>query len=100
MIIKDPLFFYAVSIQRFIGAAGEYLFELAIVIIAAVSAYDILQIVDNTYTKRKAILLIAVPLLVTGSFWEPGYTHLPATALSLLACSLFLRKNWYWLEDA
>ena len=96
---KDPLFFYAVSMQRLLGAAGEYLFELVMVIIAAVSAYDISRIVDHTGTKRKIPLLIAVPLLVTGFFWSPGMTHLPATAFSLLACALFLRKKWYLPED-
>ena len=90
---KDPLFFYAVSMQRLLGAAGEYLFELVMVIIAAVSAYDISRIVERTGKKRKILLLIAVPLLVTGHFWLPGYTHLPATAFSLLACSLFLSKK-------
>lgn len=91
---KDPLFFYAVSMQRLLGPVGEYLFELAMVTIAAVSAYDISsRIVDRTGAKGKILLLIAVPLLVTGAFWFPGFTHLPGTAFSLLACSLFLRKK-------
>jgi len=90
---KDPLFFYAVSMQRLLGSVGEYLFELVMVIIAAVSAYDISRIVEGTGVMRKRLLLIAVPLLVTGQFWAPGYTHLPAIALSLLASSLFLRKK-------
>ena len=90
---KDPLFFYAVSMQRLLGPVGEYLFELVIVIIAAISAYNISRIIERTVTKRKILLLIVVPLLVTGSFWLPGYTHLPATAFSLLACSLFLSKK-------
>lgn len=90
---KDPLFFYAVSMQRLFGPLGEYLFELLMVTIAAVSAYDISRIVEHTGVMRKRLLLIAVPLLVTGTFWLPGYTHLPATAFSLLACALFLRKK-------
>lgn len=90
---KDPLFFYAVSMQRLLGVTGEYLFELGMVIIATISAYDISRSVDHTGTKHKILLLIAVPLLVTGAFWMPGMTHLPATALSLLACSLFFRKK-------
>ena len=90
---KDPLFFYAVSMQRLLGVVGEYLFELVMVIIAAVSAYNISRIVERTVTKRKILLLIAVPLLVTGFFWLPGSTHLPATAFSLLACSLFLSEK-------
>jgi hypothetical protein len=59
------------------------------VIIAAISAYDISRI----GAKRKMLLLIAVPLLVTGTFWSPGLTHLPAIAFSLLACALFLRRK-------
>lgn len=90
---KDPLFYYAVSIQRLLGPVGEYLFELVMVGIAALSAYDISRVIDRTRTSYKILLLIAVPLLVTGFFWLPGYTHLPATALSLLVCSLFLRKK-------
>ncbi|MBW4538097.1 MAG: hypothetical protein KME43_03010 [Myxacorys chilensis ATA2-1-KO14] len=90
---KDPLFFYAVSLQRVFGGIGEYLFELLMVVIATVSAYDISCMIECTHTMRKRILLIAVPLLVTGAFWLPGYTTLPGTALSLLACSFFLRKK-------
>jgi|GEM_PF-1333954 len=90
---KDPLFFYAVSMQRLLGTVGEYLFELLMVTIAAVSAYDISRIVEHTGAMRKRLLLITVPLLVTGTFWFPAYTHLPATAFSLLACALFLRKK-------
>ncbi|MEM6450346.1 MAG: hypothetical protein AAF703_08540 [Cyanobacteria bacterium P01_D01_bin.105] len=90
---KDPLFFYAVLLQRLLGPLGEYLFELAMVIVAAVSAYVISQRVEQTTTKRKLWLLVAVPLLVTGQFWLPGLSHLSATAFSLLACALFLRGN-------
>ena len=90
---KDPLFFYAVSMQRLLGPIGEYLFELLMVTISAVSAYDISRIVEHTGAMRKRFLLIAVPLIVTGAFWSPGLTHLPAIALSLLACALFLRKK-------
>lgn len=90
---KDPLFFYAVSMQRLLGPIGEYLFELLMVAISAISAYDISRIVEHTGAMRKRLLLIAVPLIVTGAFWSPGLTHLPATAFSLLACALFLRKK-------
>lgn len=90
---KDPLFYYAVALQRIFGGVAEYLFELLLVAIAAVSAYDSLRIVDHTDRIPKKILLIAVPLLVTGGFWLPGYTNLPGIAFSLLACALFLRKK-------
>ncbi len=90
---KDPLFFYAVSIQRFFGPIAEYLFELSTVAISAVSAYDISCAVESTGKDRKKILLIAVPLVVTGIFWIPGYTTLPGVALSLLACALFVRHK-------
>lgn len=88
---KDPLFFYAVAMQRSIGVLGEYLFEFAMVVMAAMSVANIFVSVEPAGFKYKGLLLIAVPLLVTGEFWMPGITHLPATALSLLACSLFLR---------
>ena len=66
---KDPLFFYAVSMQRLFGSIGEYLFELLMVAISAISAYDISRIVEHTGAMRKRLLLIAVPLIVTGAFW-------------------------------
>ncbi|MGB7085301.1 MAG: hypothetical protein WBD47_07085 [Phormidesmis sp.] len=92
---KDPLFFYAVAVQRSLGPFAEYLFELLMVAITAVSAYDLSCTVDRIGTRRKKILLIAVPLLITGIFWIPGYTTLPGTALSLLACALFLRGKTF-----
>ncbi len=90
---KDPLFFYAVSAQRLLGPAAEYLFELSLVAVSAGTAYAIARFVDRIDTANKGILLIAVPLLLTGVFWLPGYTTLPGTALSLLACALFLRQR-------
>lgn len=89
---KDPLFYYAVSGQRILGPFAEYGFELLTVGITAVCAYDISKLIGCSQNKRQSkLLIIALPFLVTGAFWEPGLTHLPATALSLLACDLFLR---------
>jgi hypothetical protein len=91
---KDPLFYYAVSSQRLFGATGEYVFELSIAFIAALSAYDIARNLGSIGNWQQKALLVAVPLLVTGAFWVPGDTHLPATALGLLCCSNYFRKRF------
>ena len=91
---KDPLFYYAVSSQRLFGAAGEYVFELSIALIAALSACDIARNLVSISKIQQKALLIAVPFLVTGAFWVPGDTHLPATALALLCCSQYFRKRF------
>ncbi|MGC1217734.1 MAG: hypothetical protein WA883_09690 [Phormidesmis sp.] len=94
---KDPLFFYAVAAQRLLGPAAEYLFELLLIAVSAVSAYAIACVADRAGISDRVrsgkVLLIAVPLLLTGVFWLPGYTTLPGTALCLLACALFLRQK-------
>jgi hypothetical protein len=57
--------------------------------IAALSAYDIARNLGSIGKWQQNALLVAVPFLVTGAFWLPGDTHLPATALGLLCCSLY-----------
>ncbi|MGB3571044.1 MAG: hypothetical protein WBA01_03315, partial [Phormidesmis sp.] len=75
---KDPLFFYAVAVQRLLGPAAEYLFELLLIAVSAVSAYAIACVADRAGISDRVrsgkVLLIAVPLLLTGVFWLPGYT--------------------------
>ena len=86
---KDPLFYYLVAAQRLASPFGEYLFELAMVVLSAIS---VLLIARTQRTSERAAVIAAcvTPLVVTGTFWSPGLTHLPATALSLLAAALFL----------
>jgi hypothetical protein len=91
---KDPLFYYAVSSQRLFGVTGEYVFELSMALIAALSACDIARSLGSVGKLHQKALLIAVPFLVTGAFWVPGDTHLPATAMALLCCSLYFRKRF------
>jgi hypothetical protein len=86
---KDPLFFYALAIQRLAGPIAQYLFELGMVLTASASVYTLGRHLDASPGPAAFTGFVATPLLVTGAFYTAGGTSLPATALCLLACALF-----------
>jgi hypothetical protein len=89
---KDPLFFYFVAAQRILGGFGEIAFEGILVIIAAASSFALAQLIT---TKRyaAAVSFVAVPIILTGTFYFPGCTELPGVSLSLAACAFVARRR-------
>jgi hypothetical protein len=82
---KDPLFYYFVAAQRWTGGSwAELAAEVILIAIAAVAAYFATVKVSSQWTAA-AVSLIAVPIIVTGPYYLPGFSELPGIALVLVA---------------
>ena len=92
---KGPLFYYLVACQRLAGSAGEILVE---VLLVALSSYSSFKLVAACSSVRNALLagFIAAPIILTGVYYFPGYTHLPAIALSFASLALVAMKQPVW----
>lgn len=92
---KGPLFYYLVACERLAGSAGEILAE---VLLVALSSYSIFKLVAACSNVRNALLagFIAAPIILTGVYYFPGYTHLPAIALSFASLALIAMKQPVW----
>ena len=83
---KEPLFFYFVALQRAFGAWGEILAEVVLIFICSASVYFLAR---RTSSNRSSLIVgfAIIPIIVTGTFYFPGGSTLPATAaiLAMLA---------------
>jgi hypothetical protein len=90
---KDPLFYYFVAGQRFLGTQAELLAEITLLLVAATSTY----LIASRWAPKNAsftIGFISTPIILTGVFYYPGYTHLPAISLCLASYALSLKGRW------
>ena len=90
---KEPFFYYAVSLQRWVGPLGEISFEIGTLILICFSIYQISQTLLSPHIAR-LVSWVAVPLIFTGRSFVPGYTHLPGSALVLLMFYASLYGRW------
>ena len=79
---KEPLFLYFVAVQRALGAIGELAAEAMLIGSCALLVYFVAV---RLYSRRTAVAIsfVALPLVVTGEFYVPGATYLPAICLTL-----------------
>jgi hypothetical protein len=83
---KEPLFYYMVALQRAVGFHAEWLFELALVVSCSLLCHRIFSAL-RLHTAGP-VAAIAVPMVLVGAYYVPGYTHLPGILLSLAAILL------------
>jgi hypothetical protein len=81
---KEPLFYYFVAGQLELGRWSEVAAEVLLIAIAAFAAYFMAVKLASQWTAV-ATSFIAVPIILTGEFYWPGYTELPGIALVLTA---------------
>lgn len=79
---KEPLFLYFVAMQRALGTWAEWLAEIVLVAVCAGSSYLLARGVSSARASL-IVGVIIVPVIVTGVFYFPGATNLPATATTL-----------------
>jgi len=92
---KGPLFYYLIALERLAGGVGEILAEILLIALSCFSVFKLLTVFSNT---RDALLagFIATPIIVTGVYYFPGYTHLPAIAISFAALALVAAQRPIW----
>jgi hypothetical protein len=80
---KDPLFFFGIAIARSVSPFMDIVGEVSWIVC---SAFAVLLIAKWRGCDRKTAWFAAfgmAPLIITGGFYLPGYTHLPGIALTL-----------------
>jgi len=92
---KGPLFYYLVACERLAGSTGEVLAEI---FLAALSCFSVFKLAAAFSGFRNALLagFVAAPLILTGVYYFPGYSHLPAIALSFAALALAAAGQPVW----
>ena len=91
---KDPLFFYAVGLQRWLGALGGWLFEAGCLALAGWCLAGLHRWLARTANPRQeGLCAVLGALLLSGGFWGAGQPQLPASALLLLSVLLLCRRR-------
>jgi hypothetical protein len=88
---KDPLFYWVLALGRIGGPSGDVIVEVGWLVVGSLGALMIASGLGLGRASSIALSLIATPLILTGGLYEPGATHLPGVALTLVAVGLAIR---------
>jgi hypothetical protein len=88
---KDPLFYWVLALGRIWGPSGDVIVEVGWLVVGSLGALMIASGLGLGRTTSISLSLIATPLILTGGLYEPGATHLPGVALTLVAVGLAIR---------
>jgi len=92
---KDPLFHYSLAIARSISPFGDWALEAVWLAAAAAASVSIARSVGLSTRRGAFVGLIIAPIILTGSSYVPGSSHLPSVALTLVAIALYLRSHLF-----
>lgn len=90
---KDPLFYYAVALQRAIGPLAEYGFELACVLGSALIAAGLARRYHPACPAGPWLTLAVTAFMLTGRHYDLGGTIPPGIALTLATIRLALDRR-------
>ena len=93
---RDPLYYWVLSLFRFPSPLGGNLLEFLWFVVAAAGAYYTAKALGAHLRTRVAISGVAVPIILAGTTYVPGSTHLGAISLGLVAVGLVLNKHYFW----
>ena len=91
---KDPLFYLSTALGRVISPYADVIIEVAWILSGALAALSISRAIGCGRAAGVFVSFGMAPLILTGAFYAPGYTHLPGVALTLLAFAA-LTSNRY-----
>lgn len=91
---KDPLVFYAIAVARTFDATGAWALELGWVLIASVSLHFIARSNGLSDVLSAFLAFVTAPIVILGTPYFMGSTHLPAVALTLMATAFALRSHY------
>lgn len=91
---KDPLFFYAVALQRSLGSFSAWLFEAISLSLGGYSLAGLHRwLTGEIQARQEWTTGILGALLLSGGFWGSGQPQLPASALMLFSALLIVRGH-------
>jgi hypothetical protein len=93
---KDPLFHYSLALFRSFSPFGDWALEISWLVSASGAAVSLSRSIGLSFRKSALVGLIISPIVLTGSSYVPGSSHLPSIALTLIALALYFRKHIFW----
>jgi hypothetical protein len=93
---RDPLYYWTLALFRLPGPLGGNALEFLWFAVAATATFFIARALGARLRTRVVIAGIAVPIVLAGTTYVPGSTHLGATAISLVAIGLILHSHYFW----
>lgn len=93
---KDPLFYYTLALGRTVSPLMDVVLEYGWLAAACAGVLLLARWLHcDTATSVLAGLIVA-PVILTGAFYLPGHTHLPGTAVVLLALAATAHRRYVW----
>jgi hypothetical protein len=91
---KDPLFYYVLALARTVTEYGDIVLEVAWLVLAAASTTALGR--HAGLSGERAVLAgwVLAPIVLTGTTYVSGMTHLPGAAVVLSVTALSLRGRW------
>ena len=93
---KEPLFFLTLASGRLLSPYMDVAIELAWIAATAIAAFTILRTQDRSLWVSSLVGFSLVPLILTGSIYVAGFTHLPSTAIAVSSYALLIRGQAMW----
>lgn len=91
---KDPFFYYALALGRFVSPLADVVLEVIWVLGAGLAVLVLARSAGAARGLAVVAGLGATPLLLTGPAYESGMTHLPGLAMLLGAVACAVRSRW------
>lgn len=91
---KDPFFYYIVATGRLVSPYADIAIEGLWLLTIAFSAQCIARSVGTSRALGVLVGWAIAPVIATGAFFYPGYTHLPGTALALAAVAAVASRHF------
>lgn len=93
---KEPLFFLTLGAGRTISPYMDIVIELGWLLLASLAIYQISRSQKLSSSISALLGFAATPIILTGEIYEPGFSHLPSTAILLGIIALALKNHWVW----
>lgn len=92
---KEPLFYLTLSLGRTVSPFMDVALELLWLLTGSYAAYAIARTFRDSARAALIVGFFITPLLLTGSSYYAGFTHLPGTVLVLVSFALIVRGHLF-----
>lgn len=92
---KEPLFYLTLSVGRTVSPFMDVVLELLWLLTGSYAVYAIARTFRNSTLAALIVGFFVTPLLLTGSSYYAGFTHLPGTVLLLVSFALIVRGHLF-----
>ncbi len=92
---KEPLFFLTLAAGRTISPLMDVALEMLWLVLSSMAIYHITKSQSPSRVLSVFTGFVATPLILTGSVYYAGFSHLPATAVFLGLTAFAMTRNFF-----